>query len=929
MSYSPWTVLAAIVLYMGLLFLVAIFAERRAKAGNNPSNNALIYTLSLAVYCSAWTYYGSVGKAATSGMFFLAIYLGPTMGMFFWWVVLRRLVRIKSVHHLTSIADLISLRYGKSQAVGALVTIIVLAGITPYLALQLKAIVLTMKILTIYQVDSVLYRYYGQHGSWLYAHMGGLIAGLMIIFTIVFGVRRLDPTERHQGMVMAVAAESIVKLLALFMVGIFVTYYLYDGFGQIFTIFSKLAKSPQLGSPMVTGQGSGSSSYLIWMSYLVLSMSAVVFLPRQFHVAVVENFNERHIATASWLFPVYMLLINLFVVPIAMAGLLWGYPLKEADTFVLRLSLDQGHAFPWLPLLVFLGGFSAATAMVMVSTMTIATMVTNHLLLPILQFIKRLGFLRKHLLQCRWAVVAFIIMLAYWFQWEVAWAEILVDMGIISFAAIFQLAPAILGGLFWRHGNRAGALMGLAAGSLVWGYTMLVPVAVKARWLSKSILEQGPWGWGFLAPEHLFGVTILDPLSNTVFWSLFFNLGFYLLGSFICQQNESEQRLVQELVGDDRLRYSLPEEEEGEPTIDLKQKLAGFEHVLSDYMEPARARGLINVCLRQLTLEDKDFIAVTKLAELYELLENQLAGSIGAASAASALRRIPLFTPEEAQALAAVYAQVLTSLRITPSELKRKIDYYQEKEDLLRRESSLLLHSKRLLEEKLESMDRLARSLAHEIRNPVTAIGGLTQRLLRKGYTSNIDSEYLANILTGVRSLENIVSEVRAYADMPMPVLAQEDVGKLLASLGEEYRERARAASVELALEGQAGQAGQVLAWIDREQIRRLLEVLIDNALEAMPQGGRLALSLFGDDLRATIKVIDTGTGISSKDLPFLFDPLFSTKANAVGMNLAIAKRIATEHQGDLKVESTSARGTTFQLTLPLKQEAIRPDAQK
>ena len=924
MSYNPWTVLAAIVLYMGLLFCVAIWAERRARAGNNASNNPLIYTLSLAVYCSAWTYYGSVGKAATSGMLFLAIYLGPTLGMLFWRLVLRRLVRIKDVHHLTSIADLISLRYGKSQVVGALVTVVVLAGITPYLAVQLKAIVLTMKILTINQANTTL-GHIGQQGSWLYVHMGGLIAALMIVFTIVFGVRRLDPTERHQGMVMAVAAESVVKLLAFLMVGVFVTYYLHDGFGQIFESFGKLAASPHSPSTMITGQGS--SSYLSWISYLALAMTAVVFLPRQFHVAVVENFNQRHIATASWLFPLYLLLINLFVVPIAMAGLLGGYPLEEADTFVLRLTMDHGHAYPWLSLLVFLGGFSAATAMVMVSTMTMATMVTNHLLLPCLQRCKQLGFLRLHLLQCRWAAVTLIILLAYWFQLKVAWAEVLVDMGIISFAATFQLAPAILGGLFWRQGNRAGALMGMGAGFLVWGYTMLLPVAVRAGWLSRSLLESGPWGVGLLAPERLFGVAVLDPLSNTVFWSLFFNLGFYFLGSLLCRQTESEQRIVQELVGQAEPGFAWPEEGREEPIINLGQKLAGFEGALLDYMGPARAREMVDNCLRRLDLQGKEHITVTQLAELHELLENKLAGSIGAASAATALRRFALFTPEEAEALAAVYARILTALRITPGEMKRKIDYYQEKEDMLRRESDLLLNSKRLLEEKLESLDRLARSLAHEIRNPVTAIGGLTQRLLRKGYNSNIDSEYLANILTGVRSLEKIVREVRAYADMPVPMLSQEDLGALLGSLGGEYADQAQAAGVKLTLEGQAGREGQVSAWIDQEQIRIILRVLMDNALEAMPKGGSLTLSLAGDQASAIIEVSDTGTGIPTKDLPFLFDPLFSTKADAVGMNLAIAKRIATEHQGDLKVEDTSDQGTTFRLSLPLEHEAVGMDA--
>ncbi|MBI5249626.1 MAG: diguanylate cyclase, partial [Desulfomonile tiedjei] len=358
---DSFTVLIVFCMYMGFLFLIALWVERSSTVDKSPVNNPIVYSLSLAVYCTGWTYYGSVGKAATSGLLFLPIYLGPTIAIVLWWTVLRKLVRIKTRHHITSIADFISARYNKSQSVAALVTVIALVGTTPYIALQFKAIISTFSIITTAE-DSP---------SWIGQHMGPIVMALMWVFTIILGIRRLDPTERHPGMVMAVAAECLVKLIAFLAAGVFVTYFMFDGFGDIFTKLTE--NQPHVLVSVWTGD---QSYYITWTTYLILAMSAIMFLPRQFHVTVVENFDERHIKTAIWMFPLYMLLINIFVFPIAMGGLLKGYSATEADIFVLGLPLHAGQT--WLSLLVFLGGASAATGMIMISSVTVTTMITNH-----------------------------------------------------------------------------------------------------------------------------------------------------------------------------------------------------------------------------------------------------------------------------------------------------------------------------------------------------------------------------------------------------------------------------------------------------------------------------------------------------------------------------------------------------------------------
>ena len=319
--FDPRVTIAIICAYMGLLFCVAHWAERRASEGRSAAKNPAVYSLSLAVYCTAWTYYGSVGKAATSGWMFLTMYLGPTLGIFLWWTVLRKLVRIKNRHHITSIADFISARYGKSEALAIIATVIAVIGITPYIALQLKAVTSTFCLITDYSQTA---------HSWAIGHLAFIVMGLISLIAIMFGARRLDPTERHEGLVMALTAECVVKLVVFLAAGIFVTYVIYDGFADIFRRFSETPMFKQIA----IGQ-TQSTSYLEWITYLVLAMSGVLFLPRQFHVAVVENSDEKHILKAMWLLPLYLFLINLFVMPIAMGGLLKGYAAEQADTFVL------------------------------------------------------------------------------------------------------------------------------------------------------------------------------------------------------------------------------------------------------------------------------------------------------------------------------------------------------------------------------------------------------------------------------------------------------------------------------------------------------------------------------------------------------------------------------------------------------------------
>ncbi len=684
-------VLAVFTLYMGSLFLIALRVEKKSKEGRSPSRHPLFYALSLAVYCTAWTYYGQVGMAASVGLLFLAVYLGPTVAIFVWWTILRKLVRLKNKHRLTNIADFISARYNKSQLIAVMVTLMALVGTMPYIALQLKAITSTFALIT----SPVIGNPSGESSlaSLIRENIGPIVTFLMIVFTIIIGVRRLDPTERHEGMVASLVVECVVKLGAFLIAGIYVTYFMFSGFGDLFQRMMDISPSTVFRFTSLKVEAGG---YLVWGTHFVLSMAAILFLPRQFHVAVVENSDENHIKTAMWVLPLYLFLITIFVLPIALAGLVKGLPLSDADTYVLMLPLMEGKA--WLSLLVFIGGFSAAGGMVMIASMTIATMMTNHLFLPLVGRIPSLEFLKRHLLRCRWVAVVIVISAGYWFMVTIGESYILVNIGLMAFAMALQFAPPILGGLFWCRGNKVGAALGLLAGFVIWLYTLLIPSFAKSGWVSSSFLLDGPWGLAFLKPEALLGMPLADPLSHTVFWSLLLNVSFYVLGSLASTRSREEESLAREFT--DVLKSTVPivRPHERKALIDMAEKCDDLEKVLLHYFHPHEARSNISRCIEKVGLAGRDHISMVELMELQNEVEKLLAGSIGAASAYKAMFDGIAFSPQESRELSDVYAEILKNLRITPGELKARVDYYQERE-------VLLLQQARELNEKVKELE--------------------------------------------------------------------------------------------------------------------------------------------------------------------------------------------------------------------------------
>lgn len=515
MVFQAWTVVLAGLTYVGLLFAVATWGDQIAAGRNNQRRpRPFIYALSLGVYCTSWTYFGSVGVASRTGYDFIPVYLGPILVFALGWPLISRIVMIAKAQNIASIADFISARYGKNEALGALVSIIAVIGIVPYISIQLKALSFSLEAM----IDSSAWPAVG-------GNLALLVTVALAVFAILFGTRHIDTTEHQDGMILAIAVESVVKLAAFLAIGLFVTFSLAGGPSAILDIAAS--------SPVVSNIFSKAPDGGRWITVTLLSAFAIILLPRQFHVTVVENAHGSDVRRAAWMFPLYLIAINLFVAPIAIMGLA-NLPGVDADTYVLALPVAAQSQ--WFTLIAFVGGVSAATAMVIVETIALSIMVSNNLVVPLilLRQGERNMFQRTAagdrstaLITIRRTAICFILLFAYGYYWLAGNSAALAQIGLMSFAAVAQFAPAFFGGLVWRKGTARGAGAGITIGFIVWAYTLLIPSFIDSGWLSSELLTEGPFGLTALRPRQLLGLEF-DPLTHGVLWSLLFNLSTYL-----------------------------------------------------------------------------------------------------------------------------------------------------------------------------------------------------------------------------------------------------------------------------------------------------------------------------------------------------------------------------------------------------------------
>ena len=608
-----WAVIAVALAYIGFLFLVASYGDRRRGLGREGRSRLLIYPLSLAIYCTSWTFFGSVGSASRTGYEFLTIYIGPVLMVGLFSPLIARIVRLAKAQNITSIADFIAARYGKGQAVAATVALIAIVGTVPYIALQLKAVSFSLETI-IAQVSP------GSAAARpLFGDISLFVALSMATFAVLFGTRHIDATEHQDGLMLAVATESIVKLFTFLAVGIFVTFWVAGGPGAL---LAAAEANPDTGA-MFTHV----PAFDTFLATTLLSFVAIILLPRQFHVAVVENNNEGEIERARWLFPLYLVLINLFVVPIAVAGLATFAPGEvDSDMFVLALPLQAGSNI--FTIAAFVGGLSAATAMVIVESVALSIMVSNDLVMPLVlqrreTLISRRENVGSLLLTVRRLAIFALLLLAYMYYRSAGDAQ-LASIGLLSFAAIAQLAPAFFGGLLWRRATAGGAIAGMSVGILVWAYTLLLPSFADIGIVGQRILTDGPWGLALLRPQHLLGLE-LPPLVHGVVWSLMINILCYV-GFSLRQMPTPIERLQANLFVPSELTPITPSFRLWRSSVTVEE----LSQTVARYLGEERTRAAFEsfAASQRISLDPKDEADF----RLVRYAEHILASAIGAAS---------------------------------------------------------------------------------------------------------------------------------------------------------------------------------------------------------------------------------------------------------------------------------------------------------
>jgi len=882
--------------YLALLFVIAAWGDRRAAQGRSLIGSPTVYALSIAVYCTAWTFYGSVGRAAQYGPSFLLIYLGPTLAMLMAPFLIRKMVRIASAQRITSIADFISARYGKSSSLGALVALIALVGITPYIALQLKAITVSHAVLVNYP-QAVEMRL-ADESFW--ADKSFWVALVLAAFIILFGTRHLDASERHEGMVAAIAFESLVKLVAFLSVGVFTVFVLFNGPTDL---FDQVVASPDLTRLMSLDAVPGGA--LGWVGMLVLAFLAFLTLPRQFQVLVVENVDERHLKRASWLFPLYLLVINLLVIPIAMAGLLLGDVNSDPDSFVLTLPLQAGQA--GLPLLVFIGGLSAATGMMIVETIALSTMVSNQLVMPLLLrsghlHLSTRGQLASWLLRIRRVAILLILMLGYLYHALVGDAYSLVTIGLVSFAAACQFAPALLIGMYWRGANRLGAGVGMSAGFLIWAWTLLIPGFAQSGWMEAGFLDQGPWGIAWLRPYALFGLEGWDIYTHSLMWSLLANVGLLVGFSLFTRQSTLEQTqaaLFTEAMHPDLMQTSLWQ----------GQTTRGELRALLDRYLGSSATARVFATHPDEAADDSQPAPPGLTARA----EQALAGSLGSASA-----RVLIDSVVRGEALD---LESILSILDTTSETLEVNRRLEQKSNELARTSEQL----RAANERLRELDRLkdefVAMVSHELRTPLTSIRAFAE-ILRD--SDDLPDEkrrhFLDVVVRESQRLSRLIEEILDLARLESGRLTLEPQRLDLAALARHSVDAVRLEEnrgVNLSVEITPASADVIG---DPDRLEQVIINLLDNAGKFADDDDPqvlMRLERYKDHYRLSVE--DNGTGIAEDERERVFEKFHQIqrqdggeargRPRGSGLGLPISRGIVAHLGGRLWVEQAPRLG--------------------
>ena len=875
--------------YVFFLFLVAYLVERRAMRGRVAwLRSPLVYTLSLSIYCTAWTFYGAVGYAARSGLEFLTIYLGPTLVFIGWWWVLRKLVRIGRQQRVTSIADLISSRYGKSNLLGVMVTVMAVVAATPYIALQLQSVTLSFGVFASDAPEGWELTDRNATAIWVAVGLG--------LFTVLFGTRNLDAKEQHHGVVTAIAVEAVVKLVALLAVGIFVVWGLADGPADM---ARRITASRIAEWELQPGR---------WFGIIFLAGAAVICLPRMFQVLVVEDGDERHLARASWAFPLYLFLMSLFIVPIAVLGLERLPAGSNPDMFVLTLPLAEGQG--GLALLAFLGGFSSATSMVIVEAIALSTMVSNHIVMPLWLRLRPQtavpGDLRRIVLLARRVSIAGVLALGYGYFRLSGGSAALAAIGLISFAGVAQVLPAMLGGIFWRGATRVGAAAGLSIGFMTWAFTMFLPSFGPDAVMSAQIFDNGLFGLNWLRPQALFGLDGMDPLLHAVFWSMVLNTTAFVAGSLLTFPGPVERLQGAAFVnvfdaGNAGPRPWTRGRAEPEALLVMTQRILG-DAALSLFATEAKAQG-------------KEGYLPDATPEFVERLEGRLAGSVGAATAHAMISELvgrDRVSVEDLMAVANESAQIM--------EYSGRLEAQQIE---LSRAAVALREANEKLTQVSVQKDAFLSQISHELRTPMTSIRAFSELLMEGQSSAQTVTRQAGIIHTEAIRLTRLLDDLLDLGVLENGSvqldLAQANLGEMI---DRAFLAAGNSGAGRAMVTDRNAVAEDVFLRTDPDRLVQVFINLIANARKYCDAGQpRLKIAVRQKAGRVMVDFIDNGTALPKASQAVIFEKFARltdpARAGGAGLGLAICREVMANLGGSIGYLPGQG-GPAFRVTLPL-----------
>ena len=883
---------AIIMLYLALLFFIAFWAEKRKS--NFWANNPYVYSLSLAVYCTAWTYYGSIGVAANQGLEYLAIYIGPIIIIPAWIVINSKIIRISRVNKISSIADFISLRYGNSRSFGAIISVVCILAIIPYIGLQIKAISDTFHLVT-----------KSENPNNIFTDTATYVVLLIAIFSSYYGTRYVDASEKRLGIISAVAVESFLKLIFFVILGIFVTYGIFNGFDDIYQKGKNLPDFTQRNS------FNGLEGSFNWMLTSMLSMTAILLLPRQFHTTIIENRKENHLKTAIWVFPLYLLIFNFFVFPIAWGGkiLFLG---QNVNPELFPILIPQKFGSILISVIVFLGGLSASISMIIISSVTLSIMLSNNVIIPygwIDTFkTKNDTFNNKNIVNIRKVSIFLLIITAFVFYKYLILESSLFSVGLVSFVLIAQLAPSFFGAIFWRRGTYTGAVIGLILGILICYINLIIPQYLKAINPELAINQ-----YRIL---QFFKIPYLETIPQVFFWSLLANATVFTIISVSSKGNYRERNYAEIYV--DINRYI--QNHEGAYIWKGKANVSDIRKILVKFLGDKKTKQALKIFNLKYNIDDENDTADSRFIKFSE---NLLSGRIGTASAKILIEGV---TKEDKISL----PEVLKILEESKENitLNRKLT---EQSRQLRRLSDDLRSANSSLIEKDKQKDDFLDSVTHELRTPITAIRAAGEILLDDDdIPVEIKKDFLENIISESDRLNEIINDI-LYLDKLESGTIKLNINKnnIIDTYHKALKPIYHLIQQKNIHHSEINLLNDNEFYYDEARIIQVFQNILGNAYKFTEESGMIQVKFQEKDNLLKIGIFNTGKKIPDEDIDLIFDKFYQSKHQNIrkpvgtGLGLAICKKIIDAHQGKIYAENKEIGVTINILMNNDKNEAV------